>query len=218
MSEPKGLRRSVIGLFKQLPDLEKAPTTVIGGVAAMLRLEKAGFPDQIRPTVDLDLITGYMADPEQIQKVMPNHPVDMFPLEEPSGRAGPFPSEIAAVVVEDRDLLRFDATRIPVVGPVGFLVSKLNRSGSRKSMSHRGKDLVDVIRVWLAEPEIVKIRIRKFMDQSVVAEAWDDFKALLQGSRARGTRAVLEELDLVAGDMDFLLIKARLDALFRQLP
>lgn len=82
----------------------------------------------------------------------------------------------------------------------------------------RGKDLADIILVWISQPGLVIDRFSQLRDMPGVKDAVKELKRLMRNDYSKGTKAVLEELYLEPGDMEFMLLKARLDSLLSELP
>jgi len=210
------MRQAIARLFREYP-LLKDKAVVIGGAAAMLRLEKSQETESIRPTIDIDLVAENDVDIEKVKEKASRCSVDLLLIDYLTGSAGPLEPEVVAIVFADKDELDVEGVAVPVVGPIGFLATKLSRSGEKGREYYRGQDLADVVKVWLAEPDTVIERWIRFVGMPGVKRAVNEFKNLLRYDYSEGTRAVVREMDLDIRDMDFIFLKARLDDLLDKL-
>jgi hypothetical protein len=210
------MRQAIVKLFREYP-LLKGKAVIIGGAAVMLRLENTVVMENIRPTVDIDLVALHDVDIEQVKEKVPSYNVDVLIVDYLKGSAGPLEPEVVAMAFADRDELDVEGVAVPVVGPIGLLATKLSRSGEEGREYYRGQDLADIINVWLAEPDTVIERWVRFAGMPGVKRAVDGFRNLLKDDYSEGTRAVAREMDFDIGDMDFIFLKARLDDLLDKL-
>lgn len=217
MLDKDKLMSAVVSLFRHLPQL-KDRVVLIGGAAAMLRLEYAKESDRIRPTIDIDLVQIKAVELEMLEKIIPGIPIDLILMADSEGNTGLLSNDAFRIVLADIDLLDFRGVVIPIVGPIGLLASKLCRSGEHGMEYARGKDLADIIHVWISQPGLVIDRFSQLRDMPGVKDAVKELKRLMRNDYSKGTKAVLEELYLEPGDMEFMLLKARLDSLLSELP
>jgi len=213
-SRPSVLRQ-VVRLFLGRPELVES-LTVIGGVAATLRLIECGSPDVVRGTVDIDIVARPPITPEQLKSIVAPTRIDVLTIDA-SGMAGPLPKEVVDVVWLDRDVLAYEGARVPVVGPIGLLVTKLNRSGTHGTRHARGRDLLDVALVLTEAAALSKSRFAQLRGLPVVAGAMADFAELMRGDTGAGVVEVVREMDADPNSMEFILFKARIDALLADL-
>lgn len=210
------LRDAVVDLFRNNPWLCDQ-VIVIGGIAAFLRLESSNAKEKIRHTTDLDLAARSTVDVAQLVEALGSLKHNIILLVSDPSVQDIFNVNVIELITKDFDLLPIDGVQIPVVGPIGLLLSKLSRSGEEGKEYARGKDLADVIHVWISDPDLVKERYGEFKNLPGVQEAIIEFKSLMRDDYSKGTIAVLEELDMEPGDMTYMLLKAQLDALLSEL-